>query len=379
MPSYLTALGTALPPHRYPQATIAQFMAAGMDLDEAGKRRLMAVYRSTRIQYRHSVLADYGLTNGSYTFYPNTPGLEPFPTVADRMALYRREALPLAWQAVAHLQAHLPTASRALDGVTHLITVSCTGLYAPGLDIELIERLGLATTVQRTAINFMGCYGAFNGMKAADAFCRAYPDAKVLLVCVELCSIHFQKHHSDDAIRANALFGDGAAAVLIESVPRGPVSLELSQFFCDLLPEGQTDMAWQVGNFGFEMVLSSYIPDLIQQGIGHLFERLLAGARFPRESLGYFAVHPGGRAILEAIEKAAGLTSDDNRFSYDVLRDCGNLSSCTVLFVLERIWRQLGPGDHHKMILSCAFGPGLTLESALLRVCLPHSAALARA
>jgi predicted naringenin-chalcone synthase len=375
MPSYLTALGTALPPHRYPQATIAQFMADGMDLDESGRRRLMAIYRSTRIQYRHSVLADYGQPNGSYTFYPNTPDLEPFPTVADRMALYRREALPLAWQAVAHLQAQLPEAARALEGITHLITVSCTGLYAPGLDIELVERLGLPTTVQRTAINFMGCYGAFNGLKAADAFCRAYPEAKVLLVCVELCSIHFQKHGSDDTMRANALFADGAAAVLIEPQARGPVSLELTQFFCDLVPEGQTDMAWQVGNFGFEMVLSAYIPDLLKRGIGQLLDRLLTSARLRRDAVTYFAVHPGGRAILESIEQAAGLTADDNRFSYDVLRDCGNLSSCTVLFVLERIWRQLGPADHHKTILSCAFGPGLTLESALLRICTEGSMA----
>jgi predicted naringenin-chalcone synthase len=372
MPSYLTALGTAVPPHRYPQATIAQFMADGMDLDEAGRRRLLTIYRATRIQYRHSVLADYGRANGSYTFYPNTPDLEPFPTVADRMALYRREALPLAWQAVVHLQATLPPERAALRDVTHLITVSCTGLYAPGLDIELIAQLGLSTTVQRTAINFMGCYGAFNGLKAADAFCRAYPGAKVLLVCVELCSIHFQKTPTDDTLRANALFADGAAAVLIEGTPGPGTALELSRFFCDLRPEGQTDMAWHVGNFGFEMVLSSYIPELVRQGIRALFGQLLATS--PGADPAYYAVHPGGRSILEAIEQATGLTAHDNRFSYEVLRAYGNLSSCTVLFVLERIWQQLRPADDGQCILSCAFGPGLTLESALLRIHVPGAA-----
>ena len=401
MSSFITAIGTATPENNFEQAQIGRFMIQALQLDEYNARKLQALYRSTKIKNRHSVLADYGRSE-NFDFYPNTPDLEPFPTVSQRMAAYQKHALPLVLKAVEDLEVGLisniehsssnversmlnlelhqriglisdrtsvpvqrPTSNVQRPQITHLITVSCTGMYAPGLDIELVEALGLNYSTQRTAINFMGCYGAFNGLKVADSIVRANPEAKVLLVCVELCTLHFQKKNDDNNLLSNALFADGAAAVLIENQPRG-LSLELRSFYCDLLPEGRADMAWYVSDFGFEMVLTSYVPKLVQGGIKQLVERLRAQSGV--EMIDYYAIHPGGRAILEVIERELGLAREENRFSYDVLRDFGNMSSVTILFVLQRLLQSCTTNDAGKHILSCAFGPGLTLETGILRV-----------
>src|SRR5690606_14820474 len=179
---------------------------------------------------------------------------EPFPTVQKRMEVYRKHALDLSEEAVRNCLDQVSDTS--LQSLTHLITVSCTGMYAPGLDIELVERLGLASTVQRTAVNFMGCYAAFNAIKLADAICRSSPDAKVLLVCTEICTIHFQKYTDPDHLVSNALFGDGAAAVIMQGQPQDGVNLELDSFHCELAPAGKQEMAWHIGDTGFEMTLS---------------------------------------------------------------------------------------------------------------------------
>ena len=371
---------------------IAGFMADALSFDDRDRRRLNALYRQTRIEKRYSVLPDYNRKNGEYAFYPNTPGLEPFPTVSQRMLIYRREAVPLAQQAIENCLAEQAEFDR--QTITHLIVVSCTGLYAPGPDIELIEVLGLPTTTQRLAINFMGCYGAFNGLKTADAIVRANPTAKVLVVCVELCTLHFQKKPETDYLLSNALFADGAAAVLIEGQPgptfrgttlcgpafRGP-AFRLQSFYSDLFLEGKTEMAWHVSDFGFEMTLTSEVPRYIQQGIGELLSRLLQKSGLTIGDINFYAIHPGGRKILEVIEQQLGIDATDDRFAYEVLREFGNMSSATVLFVLKAVWKSLmteqktdqlidsetNPvnGQH---ILSCAFGPGLTLESMILEV-----------
>ncbi|GAB2772566.1 putative naringenin-chalcone synthase [Hymenobacter luteus] len=367
MSSYLCAIGTANPPHRIPQLQIADFMAGALQLDEGGTRKLRALYRVSGIGQRYTVLPDYGRANGRFEFFPNTPDLEPFPSVGQRMAEYRRHALPLSVQAAQDCLRQVPETTAA--SITHLITVSCTGMYAPGLDIELVAALGLPGHVQRTCVNFMGCYAAVNALKLADAFCRATPAARVLVVCTELCTLHFQKSTEEDHLVSNALFGDGSAAVLVQGRPRaaGP-SLALTAFHCGLEPDGHADMAWHINNFGFEMTLSSYVPRMIQQGIGQLTARLLADLPVQLADIRAFAIHPGGRKILESIEQALGLTAHDNRFAYQVLRDYGNMSSATVLFVLRELLRTLAPADAGAPVLSFAFGPGLTLEAMLLTV-----------
>jgi len=369
MPSYLGAIGTATPPHRLAQPTIAGFMAEALELDAGGTRKLRALYRVSGIEHRHSVLADYGRDNGTYEFFPNTPGLEPFPSVGLRMAAYRREALPLALAAVRDSLRQAPGIEA--NSLTHLITVSCTGMYAPGLDIELVTALALPPSVRRTCVNFMGCYAAVNALRLANDICRADPAARVLVVSVELCTLHFQKSHDPDHLVSNALFSDGAAACLVLGQPLpGPTPwLALQAFHCGLAPEGVRDMAWHIGDFGFEMTLSGYVPALIERGIGQLTADLLKDLPVRREEIRHFALHPGGRKILEAIEKALGLSRDDNRYAYQVLRDYGNMSSATVLFVLRELLAAATPADNGAPVLSCAFGPGLTMEAMLLKIC----------
>ncbi|GAB3507410.1 type III polyketide synthase [Spirosoma knui] len=366
---YVNGIGTAVPAYSSTQQNAAEFMADVLQLDERDSRRLMALYRHTRIDQRHSVLADYVRPKGEYTFYANTPGMEPFPTVSQRMGVYRHEAVPLALKAIQDCFESYPDFDP--QSITHLITVSCTGLYAPGPDIEIIEALGLPTSTQRLAINFMGCYGAFNGLKTADAIVRADADAKVLVVCVELCTIHFQKKTETDHLLSNALFADGSAAVIVESRPRPAHSFRLRSFYCDLLPEGKEAMAWHISDFGFEMTLTSQVPTFIQQGIGQLMDRLLDQSQLTLDDIGYYALHPGGRRILEVIEEQLGITARDDRYAYEVLRQNGNMSSATILFVLKEIWNELATGQaevdpERPNILSCAFGPGLTLESMVL-------------
>jgi predicted naringenin-chalcone synthase len=199
---------------------------------------------------------------------------------------------------------------------------------------------------------------------------RADPTARVLIVSVELCTLHFQKSHEEDHLVSNALFADGAAACLVLGQPLATAtpSLALQAFHCGLAPEGVQDMAWHIGDFGFEMTLSGYVPALIEGGIGQLTSDLLKDLPVRREDIRHFALHPGGRKILEAIEQALGLSKHDNRYAYQVLRDYGNMSSATVLFVLRELLAAASPADNGAPVLSCAFGPGLTMEALLLEM-----------
>ena len=375
MNTYISAIGTAVPDHRIAQRDIAHFMASALSLNDTEQQRLFALYRASGIRFRHTVLADYRRTKG-FTFFPDTPGLEPFPGIQPRMQVYQREAIRLSHNAAEHCLEQLPTLLRS--EITHLIYVSCTGMYAPGVDIALVHQLGLSTSVQRTAINFMGCYAAFNALKVADSIARAHADAKVLIVCTELCTLHFQKTHDEDTLLANALFADGSAAAVVSQDDRlSDVRLSMEQFHCDLAPDGQQEMAWNIGNFGFEMRLSSYVPKIIRQEIKQLTQQLLQRLAYadeeevlsdPSARVDYYAVHPGGKRILRSIEEVLALQPNDNRHAYEVLRNYGNMSSPTILFVLQSLMQELGPTDHDKQVLGLAFGPGLTLESMLLRV-----------
>jgi alpha-pyrone synthase len=363
--AFITSIGTATPMHRLNQANIALFMTRAMQLGEDDARKLKVLFRATGIETRHSVLEDYGKTS-DFHFYENTNGMEPFPTTKRRLELYQRHALAISIEAVAQCLTSL--ADFRKDSITHLFVVSCTGMYAPGLDIDLVKALGLNSNIERTCINFMGCYAAFNAIKLANAICASQPGSKALIVCTELCSIHFQKENTEDNLMANALFADGAAAVLVENSVRGKLNLELESFHCELATEGEHDMTWTVGDLGFEMRLSSYVPDVVRSGIKNLTRSLLAKISQSLPEVAFFAIHPGGKRILEAIEKELGLTKDQNRPAYEVLRKYGNMSSPTVLFVLQEVCRTLTPEDDRKRILSFAFGPGLTLESMVLRI-----------
>lgn len=363
--SFITGIGTAVPANRFGQDELAEFMKKAMGLNYLEGRKLRTIFRSSGIAYRHSVLSDFG-KKSNFTFFPNTPDFEPFPSTKMRVDEYRRHALELSKNAIHDCL----SGEKDLDfsSVTHLITVSCTGMYAPGLDIDLVKSLGLSKSVQRTAINFMGCYAAFNAIKAGDAFCKATPENKVLIVCTEMCSLHFQKQPTDDNLLANGLFADGAAAILMEANPRSGWNLSLKAFHNALSFTEEEHMAWSVGDIGFEMKLSSYVPDVIRDGIKELTTQMLSGIGKKVEDIKHFAIHPGGRKILEVVEKELGISQQQNEAAYSVLNNYGNMSSATILFVLQQLKRDFKPADHDSNLLSFAFGPGLTLESILYTV-----------
>lgn len=363
--SFITSIGTATPPHELSQSAIADFMIQAMQLGGDDARKLRVLFRASGIETRYSVLEDYGRT-GNFHFFENSEGLEPFPSTRRRLELYRRHALSLSIEASTRCLGAVPGLRK--DSITHLVVVSCTGMYAPGLDIDLVKALGLNSSIERTSINFMGCYAAFNALKIAAAACSARTDSKVLILCTELCSIHFQKENTEDNMLANALFGDGASAVLVEFKPRPGFNLQLEDFHCELATEGEHDMTWTVGDLGFEMRLSSYVPEIIGSGIRNLTRSLLSKIDLGPSGIAYYAIHPGGKKIIETIEAELGLTKEQNKHAYTVLKKYGNMSSPTILFVLREILNNLNKDDHGKRILSFAFGPGLTMESALLKI-----------
>ena len=366
MPAYISSIGTSVPPNKIAQKDILRFMQRHLSLDSEGDKKLNVLYRASGIESRYSVLSDYAQEVSNYSFYPPNDVLEPFPDLEKRMDIYEREAIKLAVQAV---KTCLQETNVLPKDVTHLITVSCTGMYAPGIDIDLVQQLGMPTSTSRTNVNFMGCYAAFNGLKIANDIVHNDPEAKVVMVCVELCSIHFQKTNDEDNLLSSALFADGAASVLIEGTKglKFPM-LEMSAFHSDLALTAKADMSWKIGNMGFLMKLSPKVPDTIRAGIKQLTDRLLAKLDLTKEEIDFYAIHPGGKRILEVIEQELCISKVDNIYAYETLKQYGNMSSCTVLFVIKRLIDNQADLAHKKNILSFAFGPGLTLESMLLKI-----------
>jgi len=362
----ITAIGTANPPWQRSQPDLPDLFYSAFNLDPAELRMLRIIYKKSGIETRYSVLQDYVRQPGEFEFFPNHPG-ESFPSTAARMKIYQENALPLALKAIANCFAARGEFDK--KNITHLITISCTGMYAPGIDIEIVQRLNLQSSTKRTSVNFMGCYGTFNGLKLAESICQADHRAKVLLVSVELCTIHFQRNMSPDNMIANAIFADGAGAILIEMAPESGRYFYLDAFHCDLLPNSSQQMAWQIADSGFDIVLSSYVADVIQSGIAGFVKNFHAIQHLSSTAIDYYAIHPGGLKILEACEKALNITREDNRHAYHVLRHYGNMSSATIIFILMEMWNGMTASDHEKRVFACAFGPGLTLESMLLRIC----------
>jgi len=358
MNNYIVSIGTSNPGEAIPQLQIARFMKMAHDLEEDEGRKLNFVYKQSGIQQRFSVIDDFNYEDPSkFTFFPSNKLLEPFPTTEERMIKYKKEALNLASDAVQDCFANTNIPKSA---ITHLIVISCTGMYAPGLEIDLLHTLGLQHETERYAIQFMGCYAAFTGLKMASRICDSDQNATVLLVAVELCTLHFQKKYDEDTLLSNALFGDGAAAALVSSKGSG---LKIKDFYSQLFKEGENDMAWAIGDFGFEMKLSKYVPELLKNGLNTILEVL--EKKYQLSHIQNFAIHPGGKQILQKLEEVFGITREQNEFSYEILRNFGNMSSATILFVLKK-W--LDQKEKEGPILAMGFGPGLTLETLLLEI-----------
>ena len=353
MNSSIVSIGLSNPGAPIPQAEIARFMQLAHQLDGQERRKLDFLYRKSGIDFRHSVLDDFQKEEvDDFSFFPKNKELNPFPSTSARMNVFEAEAAGLAEQAVRNA---LEQAELEASSLTHLILVSCTGMVAPGLELDLMRRLGIPSSVERYCIHFMGCYAAFTGLRLADQLVKANPQARVLVVSVELCTLHFQKEYTEDNLLANSLFGDGAAAAVVMQSEKG---LQIKNYFSEVLWEGEKDMAWKIGDFGFEMRLSQYIPSLLNQGIRRL--RDLFEAKFNFSKVRHVAIHPGGKQILIQVQEAFGLSPEVNQHALEVLRTCGNMSSASILFVLERMLKDPSiQGD----ILALGFGPGLTLET----------------
>ncbi len=361
--SKIISISTSVPAHRHRQQDILSFMQRVYAMSEVDKRKLKFLYHQSAIDERYSVVPDYSLNADEWQFYPAAENLDPFPSLEHRMKWYNKTAAPLSVNAIEKCIEN----KISKEEITHLITVSCTGMSAPGLDLQIMEAMSLSSTIYRTSINFMGCYAAIHGLKMADAICNSDKKAKVLIVCTELCTLHFQRENTIDNIASSLLFGDGCAAVLVTSDKHKTKGLCIKNFYSEVAFKGKKDMSWELSSSGFLMTLSGYVPDLIEQDFNILLNNALANAGMCKEEISYWCIHPGGKRILSSIEKSIGVCSDDLQESYSILKNYGNMSSPTILFVLKEIMDALAAKkEKGKKIFGAAFGPGLTMETFIL-------------
>lgn len=282
------------------------------------------------------------------------------PSLSERIALYEQHAAPLAVRAGA---AALADGGVDAGSVTHLVTVSCTGFESPGVDHRLIDCLDLPADTQRVHVGFMGCHGAINGLRVVRGLAAAEPGAVILLVATELCSLHYAWGWDPNRLVGNALFGDGAAAVVggASSRPIGGHEWRLAATGSRLLPDSADLMSWRIRDHGFEMNLSTELPSLIEAHLLEWIASWLAKQHLTVEQVGSWAVHPGGPKIIESVEAALGIDPSLTDVSRNVLREHGNMSSATVLFLLERLRRAEAAGP----TVMIGFGPGIHAETAL--------------
>jgi predicted naringenin-chalcone synthase len=254
--------------------------------------------------------------------------------------------------------------------ITHVITATCTGFSNPGPDYYIVREVNLRPSTQRYALGFMGCYAALPALRMAWQFCQADPAAVVLVVSVELCSLHLHFEDGLDSLLANAIFADGAAAAIVSArePPGGRNSFRLDSFASALIPGAEKDMAWRIGDKGFEMTLSTYVPDIIGASIRSLIEPALAASGLGVADIGRWAIHPGGKAILDKVQSELCLTAEHIQASRDVLHRYGNMSSATSLFVLKEMLAGNSREARDRRVCAIAFGPGLTVETAILRL-----------
>lgn len=362
----IDGIGTAVPRHRLTREDAVALHASFCLIDETRARTLRALYRRSGVDTRGSVLLDAseGDLELRQAFYPRAVDEQDRgPSTDARMAAYACHAPALALQAA---RTALERGRVAPGEVTHLITVSCTGFVSPGVDAALVEGLGLGRSTERTNVGFMGCHGALNGLRVARSFVGTDPAAVPLLCAVELCTLHFAYGWDPEMLVANALFADGAAALVGREEDgahgaSGRTPWHVTATGTCLLESSEDAMTWRVGDHGFRMTLSARVPELIEQHLEPWLEEWLGELGLSRDAIGSWAVHPGGPRILGAVERALDLGREATATSREVLAEHGNMSSPTVLFIVDRM-RAAGAA------LPCvglAFGPGLVVEATL--------------
>jgi alpha-pyrone synthase len=366
MPLAILGIGTAVP-----SATINQEEALAIAEHLCCRTPeqatfLPAIYGHSGIHRRHTCLGravvediHRGTNHSNSPFLPTGEPTDRGPTTHQRMQIYAENAAGLARRATAEA---LSDACLLPSELTHLVTVSCTGFSAPGFDIALINDLGLSPDIHRTHIGFMGCHAALNGLRVASAF-ASEPAAKVLVCSVELCSLHYHYGWDPPKVVANALFADGAAAVVGVGSTSKP-GMRLTANGSHLIPAAAAYMAWTVGDHGFDMTLSKRIPDAIGQHLRPWLESWLAGKGLKITDVTSWAIHPGGPKILEAVGASLGLSNDSLWASREVLAEYGNMSSATSLFILKKLQVRPTSGP----CVAIGFGPGLNIEAALFDI-----------
>lgn len=360
--TYIRHIETITPAHRYKQREIGAFFKKHSG-DNSSKRFIEGIYHDSGIDYRYSVIRDLISDNGCLAKKYAETGIEL--STGERNEIYAKEAKPLLETLARNTFDNCPDVEA--QEITHIITVSCTGFYSPGPDIDLVKSLKLSKSVERYNLGFMGCYAALPALRMAKQFCEADRSAVVLVVCLELCSLHQQFKEDLDTIVANSLFSDGAAAVIITGESGKEGSLELSQFNAALLPGGEEDMAWRIGDFGFDLVLSKYVPRIIAANLYDLVGSILKNMELSLADIDNWAIHPGGKSIVDKVAESLNLREEQLKASRKVLREYGNMSSATILFVLREMLLDIKKNNLKKQkIFALAFGPGLTVESAII-------------
>ena len=335
--SFIQHIGTAVPKHSLTQSEFADIYSS-MTEDPDIQRKIKFLTARSAIEKRHCV-------------EPNIKKLIGF-SLEQKLATYHTNALELAEEAVTNN----PTFAEHKDTITDIIFISCTGMQAPGVEIDLIQKLGLSSNIRRYNVNFMGCYAALTGLRMAKDICTT-PGRTVLMVSVELCTLHFQHQFIDDYLLSNSIFADGAASVVITS-EQHDAKYKLEDFESRLLPASKDEMSWKISPSGFLMTLSGKVPKTISKSLS---EKPLFNIK--ADAVGW-AIHPGGKQIIDGIKGTLDLDESVVTASRKVLLQNGNMSSATILFVLAEMLHNR-PSAKEEFI-ACAFGPGLTLESALL-------------
>lgn len=353
---HVNRIGAAVPPHDIH----APFVAFARTLLSGARARLVFDRMAERsgIAHRYSFLRPGRLEAGEVDaghFYRRGA----FPSTAARMRLYEPKALELALAAVADLDI-----ATERDRITHVIVATCTGFSAPGLDLQLVRLLGLRPDVERTVIGFMGCSAAVPALRAAHHAVHARPDARVLVLNLELSTLHLQETDDLETVLSFLLFADGATAALVSADPTG---LALGDFRAAILPDSEPLITWHIGDQGFDMHLSGKVPGRIAAALREDLARGDPGGILRGEgtqAIDLWAVHAGGRTVLDAVEIGLRLDSAALRFSRAVVQDFGNMSSATVMFVLRRL---LAAGDPGARGMAIAFGPGMVAETFRFR------------
>ncbi len=361
MPVFIHNIAAAVPPTAYRQSFLRDLMLRQFEGSRRTQNLVRRIYDASGIERRHSVVQDLdGAADRPLFFCPNRGTLTP--GTGERNGIYVRASQRLAADAGRALLAANDRVSAS--EVTHVITVSCTGFHAPDPGFMLVRSLGLKPSTHRYNIGFMGCFAAFQGLQLARSICSADPEAVVMLICVEICSIHLQLDETPDNIVSASVFADGAAGAIVSAKPAAAPCYRLDDFATAVAAKGERDMAWTIGDHGFEMVLSRYVPAILESNLAEALQPLL-----PRigtfGDVRHWAVHPGGRAILDKVERGLDLPAECFASSRHVLANYGNMSSATILFVLRHLLGQ--PRDaQEEPVLAMAFGPGITIESGVL-------------